>query len=499
MSRDRPVAPTPFGKLVGRHETDLNVFRGVRYALPPVGSRRFSKPVPLPLSDAEVDAGTDGTIPPQLPSRLEIAMGPSPAAQGEDCLTLTIWAPAELGAEKVPVLVWFHGGAFVSGAGSLAWYSGAELARTGRIVVVSVNSRLGALGYLRLPGVSEGNLGLHDQLESLRWVQKCIGAIGGDANAVTISGQSAGAYAALALAVHPEGRSLFRSAILQSGPYELNLSAAEADERGKVFAKALGLKATRAAFEDVAVDKLLTSGVSVVRHFSRDPGDITPPFMPCIDADLIKVPLLESAVRGEAAWCDMIVGYTREECTVFAALDPALKTLTREQLAQLLKLQFGDATDALVTEYEALRGCRDSVALFADATTDLRFVAPALRLAQLQAKAGRSVYLYQFDWPSPHTGFGANHCIELPFLFGDREAWSRAPMFKGAADDDYEHIGRTMRGYWGTFVRAGDPNKAGMLLWPAYNEPDRMTMVFNRYLAPMSDPAGGNWRLPFQS
>ncbi len=495
MTQTNPVASTPFGRLVGRRDGDLNVFRGVRYAQPPVGPRRFGKPEPLPRSDETVDAGADGPTPPQLPSRLEIAMGPSAGMPGEDCLSLTIWAPADLGSEKVPVLVWFHGGAFMSGAGSLPWYAGAALARAGRIVVVSVNSRLGALGYLRLSGVSDGNLGLHDQRASLRWVQQCIDGFGGDPASVCIAGQSAGAFAVLALAVMAEGRSLFRRAILQSGPFGLEPEPlARAEERGRIFAEALDVRPDAESMRRVPVDVLLRSARAVAQRFSRGPGDSTPPFVPCLDGDLLQAPLLASTAAGAASWCDMIVGYTREECSVFSAIDPAFKAMTREQLHAMLRAEFGAKADALMAEYTALRGYRNAGALHADAASDRRFIAPALALAQHQAQAGRAAFVYQFNWPSPTTDFGACHCIELPFLFGDRVAWAQAPMFRGASDADYHHIGGAMRGYWTHFARAGDPNAGGELAWPRYVEPDRQTMTFDRYTAPMSDPAGRRWR-----
>jgi para-nitrobenzyl esterase len=498
MTQIEPTASTRFGRFIGRREGDLNVFRGVRYAQPPVGPRRFAKPIPLASSTDDVDASADGPIPPQLPSRLEIAMGPCPASQGEDCLSLTVWAPADLGDEKVPVLVWFHGGAFMSGAGSLPWYSGAALAHAGRVVVVAVNSRLGALGYLRLPGVSDGNLGLHDQLASLRWVQQCIAAFGGDPDAVSIAGQSAGAFAVLALVVMKEGRSLFRAAILQSGPYGLSPTAAMAEERGKVFAELLGVKPDAEAMQNVPVDKLLTAAIPVARRCARGPGDSTPPFFPCVDGELIKAPLLASVAAGDAAWCDMMIGYTREECTVFSAIDPAFTSMTREHLRALLEQEFGAITDALMSEYEALRGYRNAGAMHADMMTDARFIAPSLALASLQAAAGRATFVYQFNWQSPTTDFGANHCIELPFLLGDRAAWAQAPMFRGAPDSDYDHISRTMRAYWSSFVRSGSPNAESLLNWPVYDEPKRQTMILDRYVAPMSDPAGSHWRIPFR-
>ncbi|MCW5748410.1 MAG: carboxylesterase/lipase family protein [Alphaproteobacteria bacterium] len=495
MTSANPVAATPFGRLVGRRDGDLTVFRGVRYAQPPAGDLRFARPAPLPLSDATLDAGSDGPIPPQLPSRLQFAMGPSGGVQGEDCLSLTIWAPADLGSQKVPVLVWFHGGAFMSGAGSLPWYAGAALARAGRMVVVSVNSRLGALGYLRLAGVSDGNLGLYDQFASLQWVRQCIAAVGGDADAVCIAGQSAGAFAVLALVVAPAARGLFRRAILQSGPYGLvPESPAQAEQRGRLFAAELGVPPDGESLRAVPVERLLVAAPAVARRFSRGPGDSTPPFVPCLDGELLAAPLLQATAAGAAAWCDLIVGYTREECSVFSAIEPAFTSMTRAQLRDQLRAELGASVDAVMAEYEAQRGWRNAGALHADVATDRRFIAPALALARHQAGAGRPAFVYQFNWSSPTGDLGACHCVELPFLFGDRAAWAEAPMLGGVSDGDYGHISRTMRAAWAAFVRSGSPNSAGLLPWPTYQEPDRLTMTFDRVIAPMRDPAGVSWR-----
>ncbi len=221
MSGDNPCAVTPFGRFIGRYETGVGVFRGIRYAQLPVGERRFRKPVEMPLDHGDIDAGEDGPIPPQLPSRLENAMGPFPAPQGEDCLRLTIWVPPNLEnnglADNVlPVLVWFHGGAFTTGAGSLPCYSGLHFCRTERVIVVAVNSRLGPLGYARIKGLSEGNLGLHDQLASLRWIQRCIAGFGGDPGNVTIAGAVGRRFRGAGACGDETGEGLFQRAIVQS-------------------------------------------------------------------------------------------------------------------------------------------------------------------------------------------------------------------------------------------------------------------------------------------
>jgi para-nitrobenzyl esterase len=498
MTGPQPTASTPYGKYVGRREDELNVFRGIRYAQSPGGPNRFRKPIEPAASDATIDAGANGPIPPQLPSRLEYAMGPSPAEQGEDCLRLTIWSPAEAPNEKLPVMIWYHGGAFVSGAGSLPWYSGHKLAQDGRIVVVSVSSRLGALGYARIRGISDGNLGLHDQLAALRWVSRCIGAFGGDADNITIAGQSAGAFASLALTVIKQAKGLFRRAILQSGALGNTPEAPEAAEaRGKFLADTVAGGSVE-ALRDTPIDKLLAANAAVGKQFHRGPGDFSAPWSPCLDGELLTEPLLKSVETGAAGWCEMIIGYTREECSVFSAVDPGLKDLTRDGLLKVLKNFFGDAAGAALSEYEALRGQRHPAALLSDAMTDTRFVAPNLRLATLQAKAGKPAWVYQFDWQSTKPELGANHCLELPFLFGELDAWSNAPMFKSANLDDYNHIGKTMRAYWASFVRTGNPNAPGLLAWSAYDDA-RNVMCFDRYIAPAADPAGSRWRQAFRS
>ncbi|MBR1219841.1 carboxylesterase family protein [Bradyrhizobium sp. U87765 SZCCT0131] len=495
-----PHATTPFGRFIGRRDGDVAVFRGIRYAQPPVGARRFARPVEMPLHAGDIDAGEDGPMPPQLPSRLENAMGPQSGAQGEDCLRLTIWRPADAAAdERLPVLVWFHGGAFMTGAGSLPCYSGHALSHAERLVVVTVSSRLGPLGYARIPGVSDGNLGLHDQLASLRFVQRSIAGFGGDPDNVTIAGQSAGAFAVLALAVMPQARGLFRRAILQSGPFVIQPDAPErAEARGRLLAETVA-DGRADALREVAVDRIVAASGVVARQFASGPGDFTPPYLPCIDGELIQGPLLKAVADGAASWCPMIAGYTREECTVFAAIDPALATLDEAGLLAILEKRLGDDAATLLAEYQALRGRqRHPAALLSDVQTDAHFVGPTHELAHLQRRAGRPIHLFSFDWQSPRAGFGANHCLELPFLFGNRDAWADAPMVRGADDDDYAHLGATLRGYWGAFARTGRTEVAGLPPWDAYDDA-RTVMSFDRCVRPLSDPAGTRWRLAFRA
>ena len=189
---DEPVAQTALGNLRGVFTDGVAAFRGVPYAAPPIGELRFAPAAPVRAWTGLRDATRHGPIAPQLPSRLSVAMGNFSRPHDEDCLTLTICTPAPDGKAR-PVLVWLHGGAWISGAGSLDWYDGARLAREGDLVFVGVNYRLGALGWLHRPGIVDAEAGTSDMIAALAWVRDHIAGFGGDPASVTVMGQSAGA------------------------------------------------------------------------------------------------------------------------------------------------------------------------------------------------------------------------------------------------------------------------------------------------------------------
>src|SRR6185369_7545396 len=242
MKTDALVVRTAAGELRGAHENGVAVFRGVPYAAAPVGELRFRPPAPVPPWQGVRDATTDGPIAPQGRSRLAHIMGDFERPQSEDCLTLNVWTPAA-DSKKRPVLVWIHGGAFASGAGSLPWYSGERLAANGDVVVVGVNYRLGALGFLCLPGVSDGNLGLLDQVAALRYVRDNIAKFGGDPDNVTVVGQSAGAASIAIMMTMPQAQGLFRRAVLQSTPFgRMSRTLEDSHRIGRRFLEVLGVK-----------------------------------------------------------------------------------------------------------------------------------------------------------------------------------------------------------------------------------------------------------------
>jgi para-nitrobenzyl esterase len=432
------------GLLRGRGDGTVVAWRGVPYAAAPTGARRFLPPAAAESWTGTRDAVADGPVPPQNRSRLAHVMGDVDPPQGEDCLTLTVHAPAGAGTRR-PVVVWLHGGAWLSGAGSLAWYGGRSFAANG-VVAVGVNYRLGALGFLRLPGVSDGNLGLLDQVAALAWVRDNIGAFGGDPGNVTVMGQSAGGHSIAVLMTMPAARGLFRRAIIQSAP--------------------MGLPARFA--------------------------DVTPPFLPVADGSNIPGGVMEALAAGAAAGIDIIIGTTREEMAAFYAIDKAVQDADEDAVARQFASVLGAAGPAHRRAYEAMRASRKPVDLIGDLMTDLRFRVHSLGFAERQAALGRPAYVYQFDWQSPQ--FASCHCLEIPFMFDNLADWPGSPMLAGADAGEMAALAKAMHGAWVAFARSGDPNHAGLPPWRPYEPTRRTTMRFDRISGPVDDLAGVSWR-----
>jgi para-nitrobenzyl esterase len=438
------IAETAAGRVRGVPAGPVTAFRGIPNAL----ADRYAPPQPVPPRPGVRDAAAPGPAAPQHPSRLERVMGAFRTPQAEQCLYLNVWAPP---GEGRPVLVFVHGGGFMSGSGGLDWYDGAELAASGDMVVVTLNYRLGALGFLRLPGVSDGNLGLLDQLAALHWIRDNIAAFGGDPGNVTVSGQSAGAQSILALLSGGRARGLFRRAILQSASAGmLPAPPDEAERTGRLLLDELGIDPGRAArLGRVPVAGLLAAQGAVARR-TAVPLSAVPPFQLVADGDLVAAdPVREVGVRG-ADGTALLMGTTRDEAAAFFARNDQVAALAPEDLAGIAADWFGDPG-------RAAPDGRTTARIAIDMATDQLFREPMLGLARSLADAGAAPWLYRFDWHPPRSAYGACHCIELPFTLGTAAAWRDAPMLDGAAPAD---LVRRVRGAWSGFVRRGDPG------WP---------------------------------
>ncbi|MGJ3508467.1 carboxylesterase family protein [Enemella sp. A6] len=399
-------------------------YPAVRYAR----AGRFEPPTLLPLGDETPD-GAPGAVCPQVLSRLAPLIGDvvEGIEQSEDCLHLAISTPGSDGSR--PVMVFLHGGAFVTGGGTSPAYDGSRLAADEDVVVVSANYRLGVFGFLYAPGISPGNLGLLDQAAALQWVRDNIAAFGGDPDRITVFGQSAGGLSALALTALPETRPVISRLIVQSSPAISTLRPMdEAGELGEFVVSQLSRHPL-----DAEVDELLAAQVAAFRwSMERDPAPSALPFRPTQGAPLSTTPAEDHRIRRSHPMPDLMIGYTTDECVAFA---PDIH-----------------AADVLDTTREASRE-------FA--------IEPAREQAREHTAAQGNAYLYHFAWAPPRA-FGAVHCLELPFLLGTEQAWRSAPMLGGTPWQEVEVLGRELRRLWGAFARTGAPSRT----WPRWT-PER--------------------------
>lgn len=433
------------GTLRGRRGAGLTVLRGVRYAT----AQRFGPPVPERPWAGVRDAREHGGVSPQPPTRAGAAAGvPEVGVQSEDCLNLTVVTPAADRARR-PVLVWLHGGSYRTGAGSWDRYRTDRLARDGDVVVVSVNYRLGALGYLRAPGVSPGNLGLLDQIEALRWVRDNAAHLGGDPENVTLVGQSSGAHSVACLLGVAEARPLFRRAVLQSPPLGLGLgSAAAADRIAARFLARLGQDPRIASpAEVVAAQQLAARDVA-----GRTGFGFAPAYGPVAGVEpLPDVRGWRAACRAGAADLEVVLGTTRREIAYFLAGGP-------------------------VSRHVPLVGRAVENGLVGLATRAV-FTRPTLRFGRTLASAGARVFAYRLDGPVSTSPYRACHCSDLPLLFGDESAWTDAPMLAGQTWTDVAGRGAPLREAWLSFAATGGAALAGAG-WAPYSGRDDTIRVF---------------------
>ena len=482
------IAQTRSGKLEGEEREGVHVFRGVPYAAPPVGAKRWRAPErEAPWSGVRPAKGF-GNASPQNPLPLDLlAAFKIEEPQSEDCLYLNIWTPGLDGARR-PVMVWIHGGAFTIGSGAQSLYEGATLAKRGDVVVVTINYRLGALGFLRLRELSNGripstgNEGMLDQVAALEWVRENIAAFGGDPENVTIFGESAGGMSVGTLLGMPKARGLFQKAIPQSGA----CNTAGALERHVYVAERFAeLAAARDADALLALSTAdilaLAARIAPVPGQEADERIGGMPLQPVIDGDVVPRLSIESVERGSAAGVALLVGSTLDEWRLFAAVDPNVTSLQDSSLVARVEKRLGAAARPLVDTYRKARTERGVAAaapdLFMAIETDRVFRMPGLQLAETQGRHDPRVYSYLFTWPSPMFGgmFGACHAVELGFVFGTHTSPGMAD-FSGAGPAADALAGNTMDA-WLAFARTGDPSCASLGRWPTYTAADRATML----------------------
>jgi para-nitrobenzyl esterase len=464
---------------------EIGVWRGIPYAQPPMGALRWQAPQP-PQPWAGIRTATAfGHICPQ-PEMQSIALsGRNAGVQGEDCLSLNVWSPGTEGARR-PVMVWIHGGSFLTGSGSTPWYDGTAFARHGDMVVVTINYRVGALGFLYFGELVRGdsvcyvaNYGLLDQIAALQWVQRNIAAFGGDPNNVTVFGESAGAMSVGTLMAMPAARGLFHRAIMQSGSSHTALKAEQAAKRTRIFLDALGLASNALAqLAEIPVERLLAAQAQLVAATAGLA------FSPVIDGVTLLDRPVNAIASGSAAGIATLIGTNRDEMRLFTISDAAQAT---PNLAQLQRA-FGDKAEQVMQTYMAHAARADSVlSAWNDFLTDRTFRIPAIRLAEAQADQKTPTWMYRFDWPTPilNGALGACHALEIPFVFDNLDK-PGVKMFLGDAPPQV--LANAMHAAWIAFAQHGDPNSAGLPHWPRYERERRATRIFNTTCSIEDDP-----------
>lgn len=503
-----PVAKvtTPQGTLLGQHVGEgadaVRVFRGVPYAVPPVGVRRWTHAEPARgwegerLAVASSPECPQPTLPPD-----DFYYRPAPQVS-EDCLYLNVWAPVQRDG-PLPVMVWIHGGSLIEGSGSSPAYDGTALARKG-VVVVTINYRLGVFGFLAHPeltaeselGVS-GNYGLTDQVLALRWVRDNIGAFGGDPDRVTIFGESSGALSVFCLLVSPLSEGLFHRAIAQS-PYLNPMPRLRDETMGKPSAEATGAwfvgelgVGSMAELRDLQADRLVEGAIEA--------GFQTISAEPVLDDWVLTGQVYELLERGDVHDVPVVVGFNSGEADHFALTPgwaPSVPGSADEYLA-LVKQRYGDLTD----DYVALYPPDDLEAATLHPIRDGLNGWAAEKLARASARTRSNAYLYYFDhapvWAAS-WGVGAFHAAEIAHVFDNvrhgRDSLPRWPR-EPARDIDLS-MSDVMSDYWTAFARTGEPSSPGGPTWTPFNVHERHYMAFRDGRAlPEQDLHPGVWEL----
>lgn len=496
------VVSTRQGRVEGQEHRGVAVFKGIPFAQPPVGPLRFEAPQPPKKWRGVRRANAYGPAAPQIGpvNRLiRAVIGAAGSKQSQDCLYLNVWTPAPDRGRR-PVMVWIHGGAFILGSGSTPLYAGWRLATRGDVVVVTINYRLGALGFLSWDGICDAgarrpaNLGLRDQIAALEWVRDNIAGFGGDPENVTVFGESAGAMSAGTLLGVPAARGLFHRVILQSGAAHNVSSAHVAARIGEQFLDALEITGPpEKELLELPVTHLMRAQARTTARVGLEDGIMA--WQPCIDDDLVPEQPLRAVGRGAGADVPMLIGSNRDEWKLFMAADRIRldDRRLRERLHRLLPGVDEDgnslADRALETYAHAVgpRG-REASERWAAFQGDRIFHYPATRLADVHSDHQSHTYSYLFEWSPPFVGraLGSCHGLEIAFVFGGvRTALMRAGL---VANPSAQRLCDRIQDAWVAFARTGDPGHADLPDWPAYSRFCRYTMTLQEHCSLREDP-----------
>ncbi len=485
--RGKPVVATKSGTVEGSFENGLYVFKGIPYAAPPVGALRWMPTQPIKKWKGVRPAKKYGAIAPQVLMPIPIPGSPKfeEMRQDEDCLLLNIWTPG-LDDKNRPVLFWIHGGAFIIGSGCEYFLENGTLPRRGDIVLVSINYRLGAFGFLNLKEVTGGGIpatgseGLLDQVTALDWVVANIKAFGGDPDNITVSGFSAGGMSTGDLLSMHLARGKFQKAINRSGSANVVSGIASAVKISEMFIKILKLTGKDTdALRNLSTKQLMDAQMELQVKM-RETEQRATPFQPVVDGQVLPEWPLAAIKKGAAKNIPVIAGTSLDELKMSSTIDPATRNLDEAGLVKRLSglLPAKTVPDFIRVYGAALkkRGGKDSPAeIWGTISTDYLFRIPTVRLIELQRDNGAPAYNYLFTLKSPAMDgvLGAMHGLDNPFLFGclDKE-------FSGNGPEE-QALALKIQDSTIAFMHTGDPSCKSIGEWPVYGK-DRMTMVLDK-------------------
>ncbi|MBD0676494.1 carboxylesterase/lipase family protein [Streptomyces sp. CBMA156] len=446
----------------------LAVFRGIRYARPPVGDLRFAAPVEPEPWEGVREATAFGPV---VPQSGPMPTGPAEPSEDTDWLTLNVCTP-DPGAAGLPVLVWIHGGGFMAGASGDPLYDPTALASAG-LVVVSINYRVGAEGFVLLEG-APANRGFLDQIAALRWVRRNIARFGGDPAQVTVAGQSAGAGSVAALLTMDAARGLFRRAVAHTVP-GTHCTPALAAEVTAGLARLLGTAPTATALAEVHPWRLAAAvtelGAALPEHLAR--------WGRLAHSGIATVPVVDGEVLPGSPWSalgdgvELLAGHTRDEFRLFSVLSGRHGGFTEKEARLALEL-FAPAPDGPDAYRTALPGATPSELLEA-VCSDALFRVPSLRLAEANAAAGGTSYLFELALPAAALGgvFGACHSLDVPLAFGSLDSPTARQFLGDPPAPEVVRVSAELRQAWVRFATTGDPG------WPAFDPDEQLTRVLD--------------------
>lgn len=477
------IIETTYGKVKGQKENDVYVWKGIPYAQSPIGPLRFRAPKPPEEWSDIKDCTEFGPIAYQPSLEIMNFLGTNPTNMSEDCLYLNIWSPS-IDHKKRPVLVWIHGGAFITGSGSSLIYDGSAFAKNGDVVVVTFNYRLGILGFLHLAELGgeeysvSGNCGILDQIAALQWVKDNIGAFGGDPDQVTIFGESAGAMSVGTLLATPKAKGLFAKAILQSGAANHVIDLNQATKNAEFLLNILNMNKNEIKkLEELPAEQLIEASNKLPMMS----------LIPVIDGVVLPKHPKELLKEGSASNIPILIGTNKDEYRLFTFFDPIWKKNDPIEIEKIFQRTFRNRWSAIAEQFTTDERELNQI-LYDQLMTMITFTSPAYQLAELQVKNNAPVWMYRFDWES--RAFAGQlkscHALEIPFVWNTINK-PGIENFTGISPDRNE-LASKMHHAWIAFARSGNPNTTDLPDWSSYDLDNRTTMIFDTMCKVTCDP-----------